>query len=578
MNFDKYYKSLINNISTIPRNSLDATVFQFTDDAPPFLQPFIKVQIIKDLIEFNDIVAIDGAFMVGKILSKDWDRNTPIKVIVKVHPEDVQDLLTSEEINEFLKLKNGTLAGGTTHPINYYVIIGEYDEDKEPAMYDIGNERWIKEPKMVQESIVDYAHKTLEPNIWDLKKNPPLLKTEIKEKVISLVKMYLGSKFSNIVDAIHITGSIGTQQYKSLTDFDIHIIPKNIKERVKEYEVLRDDIREYFREKKINIAGHPVEMYLQMNPSQETHGDASYDVLNDKWLVEPTELSLNFNPDKEFDYLRDGIKKIFKGMDLAIGELRRDLIDHDNITDYLKHLKPDEKTWVRKELHSKITEIENDIEKLVKEKEKFHTLRKETYNLPDEDIAWSDALQSRSWAPPNVIWKMLDRYKYISLILALQQVFNPEKEDHIDNKEINDIKKDIFNFKEHREYVTEVRRMSFKKKRWKDPLARSAMVMARGLGRKNSRQVPTVSRKKGETYPFINKLLKIAKRSKIGTWKLSRRQVLEIVEKYGLRIPKRTDPLRKLGKTGIMLYRQSPVDFFLIKNELLHRKLTASKE
>ena len=184
-------------------------------------------------------------------------------------------------------------------------------------------------------------------------------------------------------------------------------------------------------------------------------------------------------------------------------------------------------------------------------------------------------MSSRSWAKPNVIWKMLDRYKYIALILDLQKVLDTD--DELDNKDINVIKKDILNFGEHYDYVTEVRRMSKKQKRWKDPLARFAMVMARGMGRKNMRQVPGVSKKRGNPYPFTTKLLKIAKKNKMGTWKLSRRQVLEIIEKYGLRIPKRTDPFRKLGMTGIILYRQSPLDFYLIKNELLHNKLTASK-
>ena len=590
--FDHYYSTILNSppvagtpgiyTTTIPRNSLDPTIFQFIDGGPPIMQGTVKTQIISDVEGINRIVSVTDFIAVGDVLSYNCKQNSDLEINVLVNLEQM-DSITTEAVYNYLKMINGRLAVGSTHPINYYIIQnGKYDASKELAAYDVASERWIKEPKqVVKESIIDYVHKTLDPRLWDISQNPPMLRSEVKERIIDELKNYFKEDYDSLIDEIHITGSIGTQQWRSKTDIDVHIVPRDIEINKEKYEELQSRIMKAFRIKDLYISEHPLEVYLQLDPEQEFRGDASYDVLNDKWIKLPFTLSSDFDPDVEFAYLKKDLNKIFSKIDSALGELRRDLVDHDIIKDYLKNLNPEEKTWLQDKLVNKINEIENDINHLIKQKEKYHQLRKNAYGPEDEEKAWKDVLKSKSWAPSNVMWKILDRYKYVSLILDLQKVMrNIEEGESLDTQDINKVKK-VFDFKEHYQHIHEVRNpkrlkklyrirgpkqqaMRMKKQRWKDPLARHIMVTARGLNRKNVRQVPNISTAQ-RTLPFADKILTIAKNADMGTWKLSSRQLVEIVEKYGLKIPDAKNRFKKLGKTGILLWYKSPGVYLLVK-------------
>ena len=600
--FDNYMNGVLHSESTIlediqtttiPRNSLDPVVFQYTADGPPSMQGQIATQILGDLQGLDRITAIRDFYVTGPILDYNWNEKSPIDVKIFVDPENMDDI-TTENVYTYIKLVNARMGTGTTHPIFYYVIQAtENDPAKEKAAYDLANERWLKEPKpkYIGESIIDYAHKSLDPKLWDLSKDPISLRPDVKDEIIKHLKDYFGNKFSKYVDELHITGSIGTQQWKSDTDIDIHIVPKNIKANMAEYEEARSKIKHDFDNKGITIAGHPYEVYLQLDPEQEKRGDSSYSVLDDKWIKMPFSLSDDFDPDVEFAYLKKDLSGIFKSMDSALGELRRDLVDYDIIDDYVGHLEPAEKTFLKDKLKVKLQEIEDDMAKLIKYKTKYHGARKSGYGPEDQENAWKEVIKSKSWAPGNVMWKMLDRYKYVTLTLALQKVMREDENKKIDPSDIKDIKK-VFNFKEHhqiQERAPRVHRNSkrknrgkptepFKptvgsiaqakgKNRWKDPLAKHSMVAARGTNRQSMDQVSQSDRldKFSRNLPYAERILDIAKDAQAGSWKLTQRQVLEIAEKYGVKVPDMENRIKKLGKTGIVLFRRSPKKLLLMK-------------
>jgi hypothetical protein len=71
--------------------------------------------------------------------------------------------------------------------------------------------------------------------------------------------------------------------------------------------------------------------------------------------------------------------------------------------------------------------------------------------------------------------------------------------------------------------------------------------------------------KSSNDLPMSKKILNIAKKASSGIWKLSKRQVLEIAGKYHFNVPGPTRKTRHLGSTGIIMWRKSPNDYYLVK-------------
>jgi len=163
-NFDKFCSSIFNNkwelsesVIDIARNSIDPTVWEFPEDNLPILRPSIKLQIIDIIETIGGIVAVKDFFIVGSILTKQFSPNSDIDVNVQID-EDTNDL-TMEALYQFVRRANGSLAIGTTHPINYFIVQQEYDISKSQGVYDLANEKWIKIPDDIDIEIDAYFNK-----------------------------------------------------------------------------------------------------------------------------------------------------------------------------------------------------------------------------------------------------------------------------------------------------------------------------------------------------------------------------------------------------------------------------------
>jgi len=143
--FNKTFNDILHeSVLDMPRNSLDPTVFEFPENGAPIMHPIIKTQIINDIEKFKELVHVVVYFCVGSILTKNYSAHSDIDINVQI---DVPDDVFIENVFTLIRRLNGSLAIGTTHPINYYIIQDDYDMDKTDAAYDIANETWIKEPE-----------------------------------------------------------------------------------------------------------------------------------------------------------------------------------------------------------------------------------------------------------------------------------------------------------------------------------------------------------------------------------------------------------------------------------------------
>lgn len=146
MNFDNLYKDwyLSESVLDIPRDGLDQNVFQFPDQGAPVINARIKQQIIDGVGQIHLVVPVQDYYVLGSILTPKYNEHSDIdvncEVDANINPVALENLVA------LLKQINGRLAVGTQHPINFFVVKGEFDQDKTEAIYDVANDRWIKEP------------------------------------------------------------------------------------------------------------------------------------------------------------------------------------------------------------------------------------------------------------------------------------------------------------------------------------------------------------------------------------------------------------------------------------------------
>jgi predicted nucleotidyltransferase len=115
----------------------------------------------------------------------------------------------------------------------------------------------------------------------------------IKKKLLEIAK-WVTKNLSPLVDIkdVYFTGSLATYKWTPSSDVDLHIIV-DIKEKICE-EPVQDflDLKSklFNKEHNIFIKGYKVEVNIK---DKETvlEGKGIYDLLNDKWVIEPTKVT-----------------------------------------------------------------------------------------------------------------------------------------------------------------------------------------------------------------------------------------------------------------------------------------------
>ena len=213
-----------------------------------------------------------------------------------------------------------------------------------------------------KESIIDIPRSTYAPMVFDKEdtSNPVIKPSVIKmidDQLADFAKEYPVLKYTLI-------GSILTKRYRNDADLDINVlfdvpVEKREDERVrlsKKYLSAKnpDNIQG------INIPGtkHPVNYYFitdeETYDDQNNKADATFDIKGQKFIKRPDDFKFDSSL-----YISDFNKKV-QEIDVAKGELKRDIIDYDE----LKELKPGEIKDLQKELTSKLNEIETNLKDL----------------------------------------------------------------------------------------------------------------------------------------------------------------------------------------------------------------------
>jgi len=98
------------------------------------------------------------------------------------------------------------------------------------------------------------------------------------------------------------------------------------------------------------------------------------------------------------------------------------------------------------------------------------------------------------------------------------------------------------------------------------------MKASRGTNRKNQNYIPMYRQIDHQTtLPTAENVLKNAKGASSGAWKLSARQVQELAAKYKFNVPTGKKRSKHLGSTGIVMWRKTPKEFYLVKFSKHHK-------
>lgn len=142
-------------------------------------------------------------------------------------------------------------------------------------------------------------HDTLNQKLWD----KDSLKPEVREKLLLIAnkwKAYAKIPDEGVHDVV-ITGGNVNYNYTDKSDVDIHFLIDPYHLPIKDLDILQD----YMKAKKdlwakshdITIYGYPVELYAQDVNQEIPASQGVYSILNDKWVIKPKNLHLNFNND-----------------------------------------------------------------------------------------------------------------------------------------------------------------------------------------------------------------------------------------------------------------------------------------
>jgi len=285
-----------------------------------------------------------------------------------------------------------------------------------------------------RESIIDIPRRTYAPSVIDDEDtdNP-----KIKDSVLRLITEQFKEFESEypILD-YSLIGSILTKRYRNDADLDINVL-FDVPEEKQEEERLRLSKKYLASSNPDNIQGklipgtkHPINYYFitdkKTYDDQNKKADAVYDIKGQSFVKRPEEF--DFNPNL---YLKDFQKQVDK-IDMLKGELKRDIIDYDELTE----LKPGEIKDLEKRINNKLGEIEKDIQDLTDIGAEVDAERRAAFDkdmTPDEIKTYS--IKNR--LPKNVIYKMLEKYHYLTFLKKCKKILDDGK---VTDNEIDSLK------------------------------------------------------------------------------------------------------------------------------------------
>jgi predicted nucleotidyltransferase len=141
------------------------------------------------------------------------------------------------------------------------------------------------------------------------------LKSQIRDKLIQIANLFAidcNISQKQIID-YYLVGANAHYNYTELSDIDVHIII--------DFRTINGgdiDLADYYKDKKelftdnhtITIEGYPVELYVQDVSQLSPKGQGIYSLTQNKFLIKPQQVEIDYNDPKLISKIESYIKKI----------------------------------------------------------------------------------------------------------------------------------------------------------------------------------------------------------------------------------------------------------------------------
>ena len=271
------------------------------------------------------------------------------------------------------------------------------------------------------ESIIDIPRKTYAPAVFDdADTSNPKIKSSVKKLIDDQLAIF--AKEYPVVKT-SLIGSILTKRYRNDADLDINVlfdVPKDKQEEERlrlSKKYLSASSADSVQGKEIPGSKHPINYYFITDKvtydDQNKKADAVFDIEGNKFIKKPEDFTFDINL-----YIKEFDRKV-QELDVVKGELKRDIIDYDELTE----LNPDDILNLQDKINSKLEEIEDDIEQIVKIGDGVDTERRAAFDkdmTPDEIRTYG----VKNRLPKNVIYKMLEKYHYLKFYKKCKKILD----------------------------------------------------------------------------------------------------------------------------------------------------------
>ena len=271
------------------------------------------------------------------------------------------------------------------------------------------------------ESIIDIPRKTYAPAVFDdADTSNPKIKSSVKKLIDNQLAVF--AKEYPIVKT-SLIGSILTKRYRNDADLDINVlfdVPKDKQEEERlrlSKKYLSASSADSVQGKEIPGSKHPINYYFitdkETYDAQNKKADAVFDIEGNKFVKRPEDFTFDINL-----YIKEFDRKV-QELDVVKGELKRDIIDYDELTE----LNPDDILNLQDKINSKLEEIEDDIEQIVKIGDGVDAERRAAFDkdmTPDEIRTYG----VKNRLPKNVIYKMLEKYHYLKFYKKCKKILD----------------------------------------------------------------------------------------------------------------------------------------------------------
>jgi nicotinamide mononucleotide adenylyltransferase len=287
--------------------------------------------------------------------------------------------------------------------------------------------------RLIKEAVIDIPRRTYAKGVFD---NADTDNPKLKQGVLDIINNQI-KQFNDIRPVLKysLVGSILTKTYRDDADLDINVL---FDVPLPDRDVIRKELAKSLR----NINGalvpgtkHPINYYIITDPNvKETNdkmADAVFDIKNNTFIRKAKEFKFDAKR-----YAADFEKKV-REIDVVQGELKRDLIDYRE----LKELDPNDILDLQELINAKVIEVEDSINHLVAIGDEVLKDRATAFatDMTPEEIK---TFGRKNQLPKNVIYKMLEKYHYLTFYKALKDII---KDGEITDAELDSIKVEAVN-------------------------------------------------------------------------------------------------------------------------------------